>query len=75
MSPLERHEGRRDFTERARFPVNSGHERNIYQRDGRYEDLLIADLEGLVNNMNASEDEGTEDKVRFMGRCSGPFRS
>ena len=55
--------------------MNSGCERNIYQRDGRYEDLLIADLEGLVNNMNASEDEGTEDKVRFMGRCSGPCRS
>ena len=51
--------------------MNLGSERNIYQRDGMYEDLLIVDLEGLVNTMKVGEGEGTEDQVRFMGRCSG----
>lgn len=40
-----------------------------------YEDLLIADLEHTVNNMDVGEDEGTENQVRFMGRCSGQRRS
>ena len=51
--------------------MNSGSERNIDQRDGMYENLLIVDLEGLVNNTKVGEGEGTEDQVRFTGRCSG----
>lgn len=40
-----------------------------------YEDLQIADLEHIMNNMDVGEDEGTENQVRFMGRCSGQCRS